>query len=1116
MMAPSVKADGPQFVNIINPIRGQDTWNIKDQKISDPVKGQKEILQKNNLNATWLIRYDALSDTETIALLKNNPQGEIGLFLEVTPSWTKDAKVSYRQSGAWHLAESVFLTGYTQQEREKLIDSAFEKFKVTFGTYPSSVGAWWVDAYSLSYMQEKYKIKSNLFVADQFSTDNYQIWGQYFGVPYYPDKTNALIPAQSEERKLNLVMFQWAARDPLNGYGDGVQESTYSVQANDYIDFHDLDNKYFSKLVDVYLDTKFNRFGQITVGLENSYEWKKYRLEYQKQIEDIAARSRKGVRVVTMSQFADWYRSSFPEVSPDHIIATQDLLGSQKYVVWYMNPYYRTGWFYDQNGSNFRDIRQYIAGNEEICFKEPCKSINFATSSVRVLDDVTYKQRWVLDPGKVKDIKVTKVNAEYKLSYTNEAERPREIIFMPRDLSFNGEVKTIDGAILNALTLPANKLEIQTKSDQVDKYRLSPLQVILNVFKFVIFLVLALFIPGLILVKETGKVNFFLSISVGLVCLTAVSLIAGLLKIDFVIYLFILLCLIIFLIKRLYRNVNLKLDLSLSVIILLGSIFQGLTSFKSGWVYGFGIGFWGPTGHDGIWHQALINQLMVQVPPNNPGFSGFVLSNYHYFFDLLVAVTAKITQIPVLDLLYRFYPILFSALLGLGSYQLGMRLFKNRAIALIGLFFVYFGGSFGFIAQLIKTQELGGESAFWMNQPVSMNLNPPFAISLILIIAVLLLLEQIKQKQSLFGMIALTLVIGLLIEFKVYAALLVFIALGFLSIKDLFKRSFKYLSLLVVSLAISLIVFLPQKSTGSDLLIWYPFWFINAMIDNPDRVGWVKLTQARLAYFQRGEYPKFILVELLSMFIYIVGNLGTRIISILVVLKNIKKIFNNDLNLFIFIFTTASFLIPIFLLQKGNLWNTIQFSYYGLYFAGLFAAPAIYFLAKRLWRPLAVVIIALILITTPLSSFATFRSGFYPSPPSRLTFGELEALSFLKEKPHGIVLTYPYKRYMQIKEGPYPLFVYESTAYVSAFSGKPTFLEDEIQQEILQMDYQKRYVQELDFFKVQDKKALSFLEENHIRYIYLLKAYNQQLSIDSIGFKTIFENDDVVIYEKVN
>ena len=74
----------------------------------------------------------------------------------------------------------------------------------------------------------------------------------------------------------------------------------------------------------------------------------------------------------------------------------------------------------------------------------------------------------------------------------------------------------------------------------------------------------------------------------------------------------------------------------LTILIILGTVFQGLIMFKSGILHDFGIGYWGPLARDGVWHEALVGQLLKSTPPVNPGLAGQLLVNYHYFYDLLL------------------------------------------------------------------------------------------------------------------------------------------------------------------------------------------------------------------------------------------------------------------------------------------------------------------------------------------------------------------------------------------------------------------------------------------------------------------------------------------------
>lgn len=1119
------------FVNIVNPIRGADFWEMPNQKPEDAVYGQVEVLKQKNVNATWLIRYDALKNDQLLQAVQAIPQThEKGLFLEVTPTFTTDAGVAYRESQYWHFAESVLLTGYEVDERKKLIDTSFEKFKSLYGAYPKSVGAWWIDAGSIQYMQEKYGIISVLICADQYSTDNYQIWGQYWSTPYSPAKQNALYPAQTKSEKLPVVMMQWASRDPVNGYGKGVEESTFSVQANDYIDYHNLDINYFSKLVDIYTTQKQNQFGEIVVGLENSYDWQKYKSEYANQVQTVLDKQKaEKLQINTMSQFGSWYLNRFPEVSSTHSIIADDPLGSERKVVWFMNPFYRAGWFYNNQGSVFRDVRQYISGDEEPCLLVSCKAVNFATFKARTLDEVTYEDKKIVDQGRIKDFSAVQAGENLVLNYISGAGRQRSISFLPRDIKIDDEVTSIDTFILRVKEQQSQgDQKLQLNDEQKSEFFYGAFSVISQLFLFLLFLIIYILIPGFVLSSFLkGQIlrseRFFLSVGIGLSLFTLSAFVFGLVSMYWLLYGYGLVFLGLFIQRKLWYQLRYLFSLKFRVygliivlIIVAGVVFQSVAVVRSGWVYEFGMGFWGPTGHDHIWHQALNNQVQKGIVPENPIFAGLALTNYHYFFNVLVVATGSITSIDLVHLLYRFYPVLFSALLGLGFLVLTQRLFKNVFISGLTLYFVYFGSSFGWIVDYMRTKTFGGESNFWINQPVSFNLNPPFAISMVLFLVAILLFALLIKNFSKMGIVLFVLVAGILIEFKVYAGLIIIAGLLLISIQQLIVLRQAYLfKLFLPTILFSSLIFIPQNKSSADLIVFSPFWFIHAMVDSPDRLGITKLSEARMAYQQRGEYFKFLLTEVLAFTIFIAGNLGTRILLILLLpTLFMKKVRENLLVSFMLWLIAISFTVPLLFIQKGTPWNTIQFSYYGLYLLTPFVGIILFTIYKFLPKFVSIVLLTILLLVTPISSYATFISGFGEIPPARLSFGEMEALSFLKLQSDGVVLTVPFDKTLRERfDSPFPLLAYETSSYVSAFSAKPSYLEDEIQMEIFQLDYQDRLVSSHDFFRGRDKEwSTNFIKVNSISYIYLPKIYGISLDEQNLGLKSIFNNSQVIIY----
>ncbi len=312
-----------RYLTLVNPVRGRNLWH---DKTLGPIKDQYQIIKKENFPATWLIQHDVLTDEELLKEIKQfDNRQEIGVLLEISPSLATHSRVLYPNDVAWFEPQAIFLSGYSKSERKKLIDFLFSDFKEKMGFFPKSVGAWWIDSYTLNYIQKKYQVKSVMIVADQKTTDSYGVWGQWWGYPYYPSKINPLVPASSEKNKLDTVIIQWAQRDPVRAYGEGPKISNFSLQANDYIR-QVLGTSYFKTITNVYLDCK-NPLGQITVGLETGIESVGFSSEYKNQINYL--KSVLNLNVVTMSDFSDKYHKVFPKLPREVIIGE----GEDKWVL---------------------------------------------------------------------------------------------------------------------------------------------------------------------------------------------------------------------------------------------------------------------------------------------------------------------------------------------------------------------------------------------------------------------------------------------------------------------------------------------------------------------------------------------------------------------------------------------------------------------------------------------------------------------------------------------------------------------------------------------------------------------------------------------------------------
>jgi len=315
-----------RYLTLVNPVRGRDLWADKSLV---PLMNQYSLIKERGFSATWLLQYDSLEDQQLINEIKNfNSQQELGIFLEISEDLAHAARVTYPPLFDWASPRVIFLSGYEISERRQLIDKVFGEFKKEFGYYPQSVGAWWLDSYSLNYMKRKYDIQVALIVADQKTTDDYGVWGQWWGVSYYPTKTNILVPAR-EGNKEDVVIIQWAQRHPDLAYGEGPAFSNYSLQANDYTSLGK-NTTFFEELINIYSDCT-NPISQVTVGLETGIESAAFLDEYERQLNVL--KSKAYLNLVTMTQFSDKFRQIYPDFPKKVKISGK--------TIWEMNIFYR-------------------------------------------------------------------------------------------------------------------------------------------------------------------------------------------------------------------------------------------------------------------------------------------------------------------------------------------------------------------------------------------------------------------------------------------------------------------------------------------------------------------------------------------------------------------------------------------------------------------------------------------------------------------------------------------------------------------------------------------------------------------------------------------------------
>ena len=386
------KTQAPRIINIINFIRQTD-YRIEnsDSLLYQTVEEQLKLINRYNLPATFLLQYDALIKPEYQQLLKSqlNQQSEIGGWFEITQPQVEDAGLEWRGEHSWvSHANIAFSTGYTKDEREKLVDVYMEKFKEIFGEYPKSMGSWYIDAHTLNYMYEKYGIIASCNCKDQIGTDGYTLWGGYWNQAYYPSKLNGYMPAQSQEQQIPVPVFRMLGSDPIYQYDDGLGNDRQGVISLEPVYTQAGKNRawvhYFFNAI---VDQPCLAFNYAQAGQENSFTWDAMKdgLEMQIPIIDSLQKNQK-IQVLTLAETGKWFKEKFSTTPATAVTVLNDIRNENNKTVWFNSRYYRANLLWKNQDFSFRDIHLFDERFKSQYVDKPGESSQFFFYTLPMVD----------------------------------------------------------------------------------------------------------------------------------------------------------------------------------------------------------------------------------------------------------------------------------------------------------------------------------------------------------------------------------------------------------------------------------------------------------------------------------------------------------------------------------------------------------------------------------------------------------------------------------------------------------------------------------------------------------------------------------------------------------
>ena len=358
----------------------QGAKEVKDQSL-DIFLFQQECAHRYGLKTTIQITYASLFSDTIIDLARehNKKYGdEIALSLLGLPC--KQFKEKYH-------TEDFCIWMFDNDTKRAIIDDAFSLFYDKFGFYPQSTGSYFMDAYSINYIKEKYpSVKCAVATCWEEGPKAYHTcnnsWYTFMDGgpwnPWIPSKVNSHCPAKDKADDSGIVAIPHLSRDLMacfdgNGSNFGTHPQNVLRGMIYYKDGDTVEYPYLYNLIDQYRHLeKYNdgySYNMMFVGpgwLNKMGRWEApYELlakSYDDGMKYYGKLKKEGKLVdMTMAEFADFYRAAHPDYStPERALWKDILYGSGKEYFWYADPALRTCLDFNQGGAMI-DLRPYIA-----------------------------------------------------------------------------------------------------------------------------------------------------------------------------------------------------------------------------------------------------------------------------------------------------------------------------------------------------------------------------------------------------------------------------------------------------------------------------------------------------------------------------------------------------------------------------------------------------------------------------------------------------------------------------------------------------------------------------------------------------------------------------------
>ncbi len=402
--------------------------------------------------------------------------------------------------------------------------------------------------------------------------------------------------------------------------------------------------------------------------------------------------------------------------------------------------------------------------------------------------------------------------------------------------------------------------------------------------------------------------------------------ILALLNLRILSYLYLIIFVGIYIYKKYYRDISFSLNLfkKIDVIVLIIAIFgiaaQILPYLHMGQKTDEGV-ILKQYSIDHVWHAGITLDLVDHFPPNEPGMSGIVLIDYHYWFNLITADLIRVFHLPLMPTQFiGIYPLASVLLLFVG-YYFAKLIYDNKLFIRLFLFFLFFSGDASMWLTLFLQQKFNLSFASLINNGTKFIDTPAFAYSMIVGLTAFYLIFQEKKKISKKIIIISALLFGSLFEFKIYTGMVFMFGFAALASFALLKKRFDIVLTFILASLFGAFVFFPNVSSSSGL-IFLPFEVPRDFITQRT-LGFYDWELRWRIYQDHHNYLRIIQYGIYMSGIYLFVQFGLQLIG-LIPWKKTLQILSLYRTIPLYMIVISGFILGLFFYQTvggANIWE---------------------------------------------------------------------------------------------------------------------------------------------------------------------------------------------------